>query len=53
MNRTMDYIEENLSGSIDPEQIARIMACSYAVFQRGFGPIAGVQLVEYIRRRRG
>ena len=26
MNRTMDYIEENLSGSIDPEQIARIMA---------------------------
>ena len=22
MNRTMDYIEENLSGRIDPEQIA-------------------------------
>ena len=52
MNRTMDYIEENLSGNIDPEQIARIMACPYAVFQRGFGPIAGVQLAEYIRRRR-
>ena len=52
MNRTMDYIEENLSGRIDPEQIARIMACPYAVFQRGFGPIAGVQLAEYIRRRR-
>ena len=52
MNRTMDYIEENLSGSIDPEQIARIMACPYAVLQRGFGPIAGVQLAEYIRRRR-
>ena len=46
MNRTMDYIEENLSGSIDPEQIARIMACPYAVFQRGFGPIADEKGLE-------
>lgn len=52
MNNAMDYIEANLCGEIEASEISRIMACPYAVFQRSFAPVTGIQLSEYIRRRR-
>ncbi len=52
MNRAMDYLEAHLAGDWEPEEIARIMACPYAVFQRSFAPITGVRLSEYLLRRR-
>lgn len=52
MNRVVEYVEQNLTSALDPEQISRIMACPYSVFQRSFGPIAGIQFADYVRRRR-
>ena len=52
MNRAIDYIEEHLTEGIDPEAVSRILASPYSVFQRAFGPITGIQLSEYIRRRK-
>lgn len=52
MNRTLDYLEANLCDDIRPAEISRLMACPYTVFQRMFGPLTGVQLSEYLRRRR-
>lgn len=52
MNNVIDYIEAHLTGEIDCGEISRIMACPYTVFQRAFGPVTGMQLSEYIRRRR-
>ena len=52
MNRVMEYLEEHLTEEIDPEAISRIMACPYSVYQRSFAPVTGIQLSEYIRRRR-
>lgn len=52
MNSALDYIEENLAGEIDDEQIARLACCSKYHFQRMFPYITGIPLSEYIRRRR-
>lgn len=52
MNRTLDYLESTLCGDVRPEEISRLMACPYTVFQRMFGPLTGIQLSEYLRRRR-
>ncbi|HNW85407.1 MAG TPA: helix-turn-helix domain-containing protein [Candidatus Limiplasma sp.] len=52
MNRVMDDLEGRLTGEVDPDAISRIMTCPYSVFQRSFGPVTGVSLSEYLRRRR-
>ncbi|OOM76140.1 transposon Tn10 TetD protein [Clostridium puniceum] len=52
MNVALDYIEENLVGTIDNELIAQKACCSSYNFQRIFSFIADVSLSEYIRRRR-
>ena len=52
MNRVIDYLEVHLCDEIDPDAIARIMVCPYSVFLRSFAPITGIQLSEYLRRRR-
>ena len=52
MNQAIDYLEAHLSEEISTVEISRIMACPYSVFQRSFAPITGIQLSEYIRRRR-
>lgn len=52
MNQTIDYIESHLCDDINTDEISRIMACPYTVFQRSFAPITGIQLSEYLRRRR-
>ncbi|MCI2059060.1 MAG: AraC family transcriptional regulator [Oscillibacter sp.] len=52
LNKALDYIEDHLDGEIDPEQAAKLAACSVFHFQRMFAYITGVTLTEYIRRRR-
>ena len=52
MNDALDYIENNLSGEIDPEEAARRACCSVFNFQRMFSFIADVSLADYIRKRR-
>ena len=52
LNQSLNYLEENLSGTISNEQAARIACCSVFHYQRMFSYIAGIPLSEYIRRRR-
>jgi AraC family transcriptional regulator len=52
LNQSLDYLEENMSGTIDYERVAQIACCSVFHFQRMFSYIAGMPLGEYIRRRR-
>ncbi|TGB03518.1 AraC family transcriptional regulator [Halobacillus salinus] len=52
MNDAIDYIEENLSGDIDTDDVMRIAQCSEYHFRRMFSFLAGITLSEYIRRRR-
>ena len=52
MNKVLDYIEDNLTGDIDMEQLVRIACYSQANLQRMFSIIADMPLAEYIRRRR-
>ncbi len=52
LNKAIAYIEENLNGEIDYEELGRLACCSPYHFQRMFGYMAGMPLSEYIRRRR-
>lgn len=52
MNEAVGYVEEHLNDEIDGEEIGKIMACPFSVFQRSFSQIAGVPLSEYIRCRK-
>lgn len=52
LNESLDYIEQNLMGEIDYDNIAKIACCSTFHFQRMFSYIANVPLCEYIRRRK-
>lgn len=52
LNRTINYIEENLTGEIKLDEIGRMACCSSYHYQRMFAYIADVPLSEYIRRRR-
>ncbi|MZP31034.1 helix-turn-helix domain-containing protein [Heliobacterium undosum] len=52
VNLAMNYIEENLAGEIDFEQVARLACCSEYHFKRMFSFLSGFTLSEYIRRRR-
>ena len=52
LNQAVNYIEENLSGTIDYSTAAKIACCSTFHFQRMFSYIADIPLSEYIRRRR-
>lgn len=52
MNRAIDYMEDNLAGTVDQGKAARIAACSEFHFQRMFAFVTGVTVSEYIRRRR-
>lgn len=52
LNNAISYIEENLSGTIDNDELARIACCYTYYFQRMFAYMADVPLSEYIRRRR-
>ena len=52
MNAALTYVEDNLTGEINHEVLARIACCSSNNFFRMFSFITGVSLSEYIRRRR-
>lgn len=52
LNSAVNYIEENLKGNIDLEEVSKIACCSTYHFQRMFAYIADIPLSEYIRRRR-
>ncbi|NMC55246.1 MAG: AraC family transcriptional regulator [Chloroflexi bacterium] len=52
MNEAIRYIEGNLSGEIQMKEISRLAICSEYHFQRMFSFLAGISLLEYIRRRR-
>lgn len=52
LNLAMHYIESNLAGDIDFQQVAQIACCSEYHFRRMFSFLSGMSLSEYIRRRR-
>ena len=52
LNKAIDYIEENLDGTISYQKIAKIAGCSVYNFQRVFSYITDKSLSEYIRSRR-
>ena len=51
LNKSIEYIEENLTETIEMEKAAQLAACSVFQYQRIFPYIAGVTISEYIRRR--
>jgi AraC family transcriptional regulator len=52
MNAVIEYVEKHLADEISSDEVSKIIACSYGVFQRSFIQITGIPLTEYIRRRR-
>ena len=52
MNCVLDYIENNLDGTIEMAEIAKQTNCSSFNFQRMFSFMADVSLADYIRKRR-
>lgn len=52
LNAAVNYIEENLTDTVDLEVISKIACCSTYHFQRMFAYMADVPLSEYIRRRK-
>jgi AraC family transcriptional regulator len=49
---SLDYIEANLTGDIDVQELGRLTHCSAYHYQRIFSFIVGTTLAEYIRRRK-
>jgi AraC family transcriptional regulator len=52
MNDCINYIEENLQGEIELDQLAGIALSSKFHFQRMFHIVTGFTVADYIRRRR-
>lgn len=52
MNQAISYVENHLYDEIDSEEISRIMACPFVIFQRFFIQFTETPLSEYIRRRK-
>ncbi len=52
LNDPLDYIEENLANNIDFKEVARLSSCSQRYYRKIFSIMAGINLSEYIRRRR-
>lgn len=52
LNHAIQYMEDNMKGSIELDEVAKIAGCSTYHFQRMFAYMADVTLTEYIRRRK-
>jgi AraC family transcriptional regulator len=52
LNQAVWYIEKNLDGNIDYNEISHITISPIALFQRFFVLATGITLAEYIRRRK-
>lgn len=52
MNKAMQYIEENLTSSVDYARVSQIAGCSEYHFRRLFSYLSGIPLSEYVRCRK-
>ncbi len=52
MNEALEYIELNLTEKINYSDVAKIAMCSEYHFNRMFSFLSGVNISEYVRRRR-
>ncbi|MEI5993757.1 AraC family transcriptional regulator [Candidatus Enterococcus mansonii] len=52
LEQSLDYIEKNLTETIDFDYLAQIACCSTYHYQRIFSYMVGVPLAVYIRRRK-
>lgn len=52
LNQAMEYIENNLTNEIDMKEVSRIALCSEFHFSKMFSYLAGMQLSEYVRKRK-
>ena len=52
LNQAIEFIEENLDGQLDYEDVAGIAGCPSYYFQQMFLYMTDMTLREYIRRRR-
>lgn len=52
LNDSINYIEANLTGNVDPDEAARIACVSRDSYLRFFSYMTGMSLTEYIRHRR-
>ena len=52
LNTVMTYVEDHLQDEIREEEISRLIACPYPVFQAMFSQIAAISFSEYVRRRK-
>lgn len=52
MNKVIEYIEENITESIDYDMLAKMMCCSSYEFGRIFSFMVGIPISEYVRKRR-
>lgn len=52
ISQAIDYIEENMTGELTAESIAKRVCLSPFYFQKGFAMLCGFTAGEYIKRRR-
>lgn len=52
LNIAIRYIEDHLTGTIEYDELAKMLCCSTYQFQRMFAFMNNVPLSEYIRRRK-
>ncbi|WP_105619854.1 AraC family transcriptional regulator [Vallitalea okinawensis] len=52
IQKSLDYIEENLDQEITVENLAEISLCSKFHFHRLFKAMVGIGVMEYVRKRR-
>ena len=52
LNQAIDFIEKNLDGELDYEDVAGVAGCPSYYFQQMFLYMTDMTLREYIRRRR-
>lgn len=52
MNAALQYLEDNLTSTIDEEELGHLACCSAYHFRRMFGYMAGMSLSEYLRLRK-
>ena len=52
LNTVMTYVEDHLQDEIREEEISRLIAWPYPVFQAMFSQIAAISFSEYGRRRK-
>lgn len=52
LNSIMEYVENHLGSELDTDEISRLAACPFAMFQRVFAVITGTTFTEYVRSQK-